>query len=201
MDSLNERILADTERYFYQLINSVNSKQATINGESVRVYIEQKQDSNYQMAKIITQADKLKRGEMIVVGDTSWLVTTVPEDNGIYKKAEITLCNETVPMVTGSERVEVGRDDRGRPIYDYIETTEDVPVIFTERGLSAIKNDVVTVPDGFAEVYLKYNTEITIAINTVLTFKGKSFKVTDYDYEQVIGTTGLLKLRLQRTIV
>lgn len=189
----------DTLRYLEQSLEGFFSKVALIGEVSTKVLIETREDGQHDIKYVIGKPADIVRGNVLLIDGQSWLITSFPEDSNTYKKAIIQLCNDVMSVVTGTERVMVGRDSFGRPIYENRDTYANVPVVFTSKGFASIENEALTLPDGKIDILMKYVPSYGVAVNQEYTFKGdKRYKITTLDYDRILNDTGVLMIRADR---
>ena len=133
----------------------------------------------------------VSRGDMFTYNNTYWLVISEVAAKRTYEyKAIIRPCNQSIGVVVTEEKV-VGTDSLGRPIYDTVETTIDIPAYVDWKRLS-IEGDQIRLSDMDIDIVVQDNeTTSTIAVNDEFDLIDKRYSIQNVNkFKQ-----GLLILR------
>lgn len=169
-------------------LNGAEGYDVTINGKQTKVLIYQKYDSSSETKKVIGYIEDIKRGNIVEIEDEKWLITTYPEDNKIYRKAEIELCNFSFPVVTGTTQVLKGKDSLGRPAYETQTTYTYYPCVIKSTLSAVTENNSINLPNDYLLATLPYNDNTKlIKLNTKINYYDNTYKVTNFDFSGVIN--------------
>lgn len=203
--NLNEKITHDGLLLLEQSLNGFESREALINDITPsRLLVYQKWDADSSSKKIVGQIKDVEIGNMIVMDNNTWLVTTFPEDNKIYRKAEIELCNTRFPIKTEQKKIIVGKNPNGSPIYDYETIITTIPCVFKENNYTIINNSSVPLPESNVIIYIPYNKSDELPKrNSAISIRDNQYSIMDYIYKKVIEFNdgierGCLEIKLQR---
>lgn len=171
--------------------NIVNSK----------VLVYQKWDGNSETKKVIGRIEDIERGNLLKLEGDDWLVTTHPEDNRIYRKAEIKLCNSTFPIESDKTPVLIGRDPKtGRPIYDYQSTITYEPCVVETKYFFNNRNEQITLPEDRVMISIKYHNDTNLEINKEFDLYKTRFRITFVDYSKVVNHKGIITITGERVM-
>lgn len=141
---------------------------------------------------------KILKGEYIHYENYVYLVTKHNTDD-IYPEAIGELCNSLFTLTLEGQRVEVGRDDFNRPIYDFTDsTTYNIPCVLSTKIYSTVDNSPMPLPDGSIMIKIPYKIGQIPPINYTFDYRGNPYKVTTIEYDNVINEKGFIEMRLQR---
>lgn len=182
-------------------LNSFDGYDAFINNskESTRVLVHQKWDANSETKKIIGRAEDIDIGNLIKIDNTNWLIVTFPEDNRIYHKAEMRLCNTTFPVKTIiteepllDENGQPILDRFGDPIYKTIEETISVPCIAEKPNYTVDSPNKLPILDGDLNIWIQYREDNLPEINYTFKMYNQTFKVNGLNFSKVINGKGIV---------
>jgi len=128
-----------------------------------------------------------------------YLSTEIIEDD-FFPELVCELCNAEFPLLTGSEKKTIGRDDFNRPITKNVQTIENVPCVLTTKAYSMIDNSPISLPEGSLNILIPYNPLIEVKVNYEIVVRGDTYKVTTVSHENVIGEVGYIDIRLERQV-
>lgn len=169
-------------------LNGAEGYDVTINGKQTKVLIYQKYDSSSEIKKVIGYIEDIKRGNIVEIEDKKWLITTYPEDNKIYRKAEMELCNFNFPIATGTTQVLIGKDSLGRPVYETQTTYTYYPCVIKSTLSAVTENNSINLPNDYLLATLPYNDNTKlIKLNTEINYYDNTYKVTNFDFSGVIN--------------
>lgn len=137
-------------------------------------------------------------GNIVTFKNMKYLLLETDEDEidsfGIMEE-----CNHFLEIETGEvEKVEIGKDDFGRPIYEDVYVTKDEPCIVRDKYYSSNDNSALPLPDGKLEVLMKYQDVHNIDVNEDIRLYDKKYKVADMGYTDVIDGQGVMKIHAER---
>jgi hypothetical protein len=197
---MKTKITHDGLHLLQRSLNGFEGYDVVINGqESTKVLIYQKWDSSSETKKVIGQISDIERGYLLEHDGMKWLITTLPEDNKIYRKAEMQLCNSTLPIQSGKTRVLKGYDKDGRPVYKEDYTVNKLePCIAETKFPSRDGNEQLPLPEGNINITLKYQVADNIQPNKQFSMYGNTYKITGVDYTKVINDKGIMIVSAER---
>jgi len=132
--------------------------------------------------------------------DTFTYLATDRNRNDIYPELTGELCNDTYKLTTGTIKTLVGHDDFGKPIYDYMDQTENIPCVMTTKSYSTAENAPIPLPDGSMILKLPYTQGMYPNINDEFIHREIQYQVTDVLYENVIQEIGYVEVRLKTEV-
>ncbi|MFS1518502.1 hypothetical protein V1503_18875 [Bacillus sp. SCS-151] len=198
---MNEKIAHDGNLILEHSLNGFEGYDATINNhDTAKVLIYEKYDSDSETKKVIGYTQHIERGNLLTIDGLHWLITSFPEDNKIYRKAEIRLCNATFPHEYNKTRVLLGYDRDGKPIYDDVVEYEHIPCIAETKYTSTFNNDQLPLPDGHIKLILQYRVSESITVNREFEMYKNTYKITDIDYTKVINDKGIMVILAERMV-
>ena len=181
----------------YHLEHSLEAFDVTIGGNEHKVIIQTTTDDpNGEKRRIICKSNVIGRGVIVHQDDRSWLVISLPINNGVYDKATLQLLNASIVIET--EPVVTEWDKYGNPIT----STESPPqslICIADKSLaygSANLNDAVNIHDNKIKVIIPYTNQ------RFKEFKlyGELYHVRDTDLTQVIDGKGLITITGERKV-
>jgi hypothetical protein len=197
----NEKLSHDGLLLLEHSLSGFEGFDVTIN-ETInsRVLIYQKHDADSETKQVIGQIADIERGNVLKQGDLHWLIITLPEDNKIYRKAEMKLCNSTFPIQMNKASVLVGTDEYGRPEFETVESTKQEPCIVEPRYFFKGMVDQMTNPQDSIAVTLKYQESDSLQENQEFDMYKSRYKITFIDYSRVINGKGVITVTGERVI-
>ena len=199
----NERIIRNANKLVDISLNAYGSTEVVVNQTTTtRVLFSEKRDAEQNEKKVMGKPEHIQIGNYLNDGEFDWMITSFPERNEAYHKAEITVCNTTMKIVVGQVKTLVGRDSFGKPIYKYIDEEEVYPVVYTSKGYNIIDNSAISLPDDYIDVLIQYQPILLekLEINNEYKFFNGTFKLTSIEHENVINEKGYLSLRMERQV-
>lgn len=159
-------------------------------------------DSFYKRLILFLPDTYIELGSYVNYKNDTYLVT-LTKGNDIYPEVEVQYCNFSFPVEVEKERIEVGKDEFGRPIYDYIGEDYTIPSVVTSKIYSALDNSQMPLPVGALYVYVPYHKDIVIPINYEFVMYGDTYQVTSAPKTHLLkredgSLYGYLELRGQR---
>lgn len=149
---MSEKINHDANLLLEGALIGAGSSAIKINGIETRAVITKKYNSNGgNNQNIIGRQSEIIRGNLIDYQSQKWLITSLPSDNDVYRKAIITVCNATALIQTEAtgELVDTGRKDMfDEPIYEEREAeTLILPCIAETTIINESRNEAINLPE------------------------------------------------------
>lgn len=171
--------------------------------KNTKVLMYQRYDANGESMKVIGNINDIERGNLIQYGKDYWLVTTKPEDNRVYRKAEIRLCSSEFPIKNEDEYVIVGYDKLNRPIYEVIKgKAELVPCVVEMNSASvaiAEANEPINNLDNKVVVTIPYRESPSISHDENFILYGMNYRIIRLDPSKSINGVGILMITGEMT--
>lgn len=152
-------------------------------------------DTPHEKTLLFRPKTIVKSGNVILINSQNWLVTEF-YDNEIYPKADITLCNNVLHIVTSVIESIDSYDQMGRPITTKTETYTDFPCVVRVDSTSLDEDNKLVISDGSLNITTNYNTYITEG--TTFKMFNKTFKISNIDFTKVIGSDGVISLKCEK---
>lgn len=188
----NDKIKHDGELLFEYALNGYESEDVTINNVATKAIIHTKY-SDTESRYILGRVNEIERGYIVNWNSQNWLINTLPENNHIYKKAEMKLCNSTLTLKGEPTKTITGTDYRGAPIYEYVDGAPTlIPCIAENKLYISDNNQAINLPDNQIKVTIPYTVHNEIAINKVFPMYGNEYKIIGIDKTQSIDAVGLM---------
>lgn len=168
-----------------------------VNGEITEMIIMQ---TKYpEIKKLYFKTDyKPIKGSHVVFKDKNYLITKIDE-NSVYPTGEMKFCNNFFTIETGEKvRVQVGVDHLGRPYYEYVNETIEVPCIVEDKYYSANDNSQLPLPEGKLDIYIGYIEGENLKPNHEFTLYNKRYKIADLSYIEVFEEQGIIRIHAER---
>jgi len=138
-------------------------------------------------------------GGVVEFKDSKYLIMETDSDE-IYTFAKMEKCNGTFSVQTGIEKVVIGRDPRGKPIYGETVTYSDQPCIIKSTYFSANENDSLPLPEGKLNIFMKYQIADNIKVNYQFKMYDATYKISDIRYSRVINNVGVMEVSCERVV-
>jgi hypothetical protein len=178
------------------LAESPEAYDVLINGNSKRVIIQSSNQDNKRV--ILSNIDDIKIGDIVEHKGLKWLVTTFTDDNNIYERGEMMLCNTQITLQIAGTKTQVGTTPYGEPIYE-----ESPPTILTfdcvirsVREIYTDLNDQINLPEGRMVLMIQNTDQITEG--TEIQIYENKYKVFGVDKSKTLGNEGVLILTVDR---
>ncbi|MEH7116036.1 hypothetical protein V7128_01255 [Neobacillus vireti] len=193
----NQKISHDGLLLLERSLNGFEGYDVLINNlTESKVLVYQKYDSESTVKKVIGRIGDIDIGNVMTIDNLNWLIITLPEDNKIYRKAEMQLCNSTYPIKTNKTRVLKGLNDFGEKIYDYVDgTVTELPCIVSSTTTSDSVDEAINLPEGQISITLPYVENAEIAEGKEFFMYGSKFKIIGIDYTKSINKVGILIIK------
>jgi hypothetical protein len=195
------KIEHDGNLIFESSLNGVSGRDILINDVSTRGIITSKFNSDDgQIKYIMGRNEELFRGSVVDYENMKWLVTSIPHFNGVYKKAEITICNNTITLLT-QECTVVGQNDFGEDIV-VCNPSEiiDLPCIVERSTVASNTERAINLPEGKANVTIPFTVNDSIKIGQSIDLYAEKYEIQDIDYTKSLGETGLMILNVEKKV-
>ena len=205
-----EKIYRDATNMLEKSLNNpFVSSQCTIapNGDmnntfDTNVQIYQKWDSDGEAVKVIGRVNEIERGNYVYYDNQIWLVTTKPEDNGIYRKAEMQLCSAKFPIKENDKITVIGKDDLGRPIKEVtsgeIIMMPCVPKMNDASTAIAETNTAINKLANIITITIPYKEAPSIAHDEIFIMFNEQYRIIRIDPSKSIESIGILKITGER---
>lgn len=195
----NDKITHDGLLILEQSLDGFSGTDVIINNVTqTRVLIYEKWDSNSETKKIIGRIEDIERGHLLKIGELNWLITTLPEDNKIYRKAEIKLCNSTFPIDFNKTSVLIGYNEFDEPIYDETITEVTTPCVVSSTIQSDKTTEAINLPDGQIEITIPYSESEYIVEGKEFNMYNTTYQIIGIDYTKSLNQSGLLIIKGKR---
>jgi hypothetical protein len=160
--------------------------------EKALIY-EKYNNDNGNLKNIVAKVGKLKQGYIVEFNNQKWIVFSLPENNIIYEKATLRLCNNTLTLKGSTTEIIVGYNDFNEPITETI-SSEDIviPCIVETKILDDETEQAINLPEGRINVTIPYTEHEDIAIDKEFEMYGEKYKIIGIDYTQSINKEGLI---------
>ena len=198
---IKTKVEHDTNLIFEKSLNGFEGKDVTIDTLLTKAIITSKYNSKFgELKYIFARKNEINRGSLVNYNNENWLVTSIPNDNGIFKKAEIQLCNSTFPIKTDETSILL-TDADGNPILDRFGDEQfipsggeliSIPCIVETNYYNKDNNVQLSLPDNSIKITIQYNNSSCIKLNYGFDMYGSKYKIAHIDYSKVINNVGLL---------
>ena len=195
------KIEHDGNLIFDNALNGVSGTDILINDVPTRGVITTKFNSDDgQIKYIMGRKEELFRGSVVDYQGLKWIVTSIPHFNGVYKKAEITICNNTITLLT-QECTVVGQNDFGEDIIvcNPSEITP-LPCIVERSTVTSNSESAINLPEGKANVTIPFTINDSIKIGETIDLYAEKYEIQDIDYTKSLGETGLMILNVEKKV-
>ena len=138
-------------------------------------------------------------GDYITYQNYTYLATD-KVDNETYPQLFGELCNTEFPIHTEEEKVIVGTDAVGRPIYQTNVKTIVKPCVMSDKIYSQANNSPIPLPDGAVIIKLPYSSEENHIpkINSIVEVYQNTYQIATVSMEFVVNGVGYIEVQLQR---
>lgn len=196
VDASIKSSINNMERNFH---TSPSYYKVDIDGEAVDTIINKTNDHNIKLIHFRHEY-KAQIGNVITFDDKKYLLMEIDRDV-IYSFGKMEECNNTMEVQDGeSERVLIGENQHGAPVYDYVTNYKDEPCIVRDRYYSSNENAQLPLPDGKLEITLRYQEISNIQVNEEFEMYGKTYKIADISSVGVQDGVGVMKVHAERRL-
>lgn len=199
--NIGNKLEHDGNLIFEASLNGIEGKNVIIDELETKAVITTKYSNKFgELKYIFARPNEINRGSLVTCDNENWLVTTIPNNNGVFKKGEIQLCNSTFPIQTDETSILL-TDDEGNPILDIYNDEQfiaiggepiDVPCIVETSYSTKDDNVQLPLPDNSIKVTIQYNNSSCIALNYEFEMYDETYKISHIDKSKVINEVGLL---------
>lgn len=161
--------------------------------KSTKVLFYQKYDSEGDIKKVIGHVEDIELGNILKINNDNWMIITYPEDNKVYRKAEIQLCNEYFKIQTGETKTISGYDDLGRPIYTTTPSFLSVPCIVSNITYTIDNEQAVNIVDGKVKITIQ-NTTNQIDIGYKFDLFNEQYVIVGLDKTKTFTNVGVIQI-------
>lgn len=198
-----DKITHDGLLLLNKTLNGYASYEVVINYEKpAKILMNQKWDADGDGMKVIGHIVDIERGNLIEYGNEYWLVITKPEDNRIYRKAEVRFCSATFPVKLEDKKIQVGIDSLGRPVYDIIpgEIIQVPCVVKMNTASTAIadSNEPVNLLANQVMITIPYTEAPSIELNEQFILYNETYRIIRIDPSSSINKVGILRITGER---
>ena len=146
---------------------------------------------------MLTKPDDLTLnvGELFKWNGFNWIVTTKDRNDKIQNRLLVMLCNTTINLHIGSERVKIGEDHLGRPVYE--ETPQyNNTLCFAEAELSINRGtesqDVINLPEGRLRICIPYKEDHGVIQGKQFEIYNQTYEIKDSNFTHVVDDVGVI---------
>jgi len=201
---LNEKIKRDGYELFeLTLQEGYNSYDISIDGSPFKAVIYNKYvNKNGSMYYILTHEKLFKKGSVIEWDSGKWLVMSRPENNSVYDKAEMQICNSSIDLKGETKQVQVGVGSKtGKPIYETIESPPlKIPCIAEKTITKSNTDEAINMPEGTILITIPYVEHEQLDIDKELVIYDTKYKIIDVDDTESINGVGLRRITGNRVV-
>ena len=201
--NVDKKIKHDSLFLLNRSLNGYSAYDVKINYDKLaKVLMNQKWDADGEGMKVIGHLVDIERGNLIEYSDEYWLVVTKPEDNRIYRKAEVRLCSATFPVKLEDKKIFIGYDNLGRPVYDIVAgEIVNVPCVVKMNDAStaiADVNEPVNLLANQVMVTIPYTEAPSIELNEQFNLYNETYRIIRIDPSSSINKVGILRITGER---
>lgn len=168
------------------------------NDRNVKVLMYQKWDANGEGRKVIGHTEDIERGNLVFFDNEYWLMTTKPEDNRVYRKAEITFCSFMFELRNDDIVTITGRDDLDRPIKKVTKgTVKHVPAVVKMNDAStaiADQNQPINELANIVTLTIPYRESDSLKHDKTFVLYGMTYRIIRIDYSKSLDKVGIIKI-------
>jgi len=202
-NNTGDKITHDGLLLLNKSLDGYSSYEVLINYEKhAKIIMNQKWDADGEAMKVIGHIVDIERGNLIEYNNEYWLVVTKPEDNRIYRKAEVRLCSTSFPVKLEDKEMLIGYDKLNRPIYETIagEITNLPCLVKMNDASTAIAdvNEPVNLLDNQVMVTIPYTEAPSIALNEQFSLYNEIYRIIRIDPSSSINKIGILRITGKR---
>ena len=207
--NVKDKLKRDADKMLEDSLQGYASHECVIapNGDMVKQFLTdviffQKWDSDGEAMKVIGRIGEIERGSYILYNNETWLITTKPEDNGTYRKAEAKLCSTTFPIKENDKEIIVDFDEWGRPIVETV-TGEIVmmpcvPKMNDASTSIADVNEEINLLDNQIKITIPYRESPSIEHDKRFVVYNESYRIIRIDPSKSVNGVGLLSITGER---
>lgn len=137
-------------------------------------------------------------GSVISFKDKKYLLLEKDSDE-IYSFGKMQECNSTISIISeDEEKVYIGDDVRGAPVYEYETKTIEEPCVVTDKYASVNDNAQIPLPEGKLVIQLKYQRSPSLEVNSVIGMYDRAYKIADLSFTDVQDGVGVMRVHADR---
>ena len=130
--------------------------------------------------------EDVRMGSYVKYDNKTYLVTNISDVDG-YPQSFVEHCNYSLEFKTGeTTRVQTGVDERGRPVWDYIEKTIPLPCATSSKIYAVLDNSQMPLSEGAMMIKLTYHPEVKIDVNDEFVVHGDKVKITTVSKDDLL---------------
>ncbi|PKR82851.1 hypothetical protein [Heyndrickxia camelliae] len=201
-NNINDKMMHDGLLLLQNSLDGFEGYEGILNNtKNTKVLFYDKYDAQSTTKKIIGYVEDIELGNLFKINNENWLITTYPEDNKVYRKAEVQLCNSTFPIEANKNKVLIGYDNFGKPVYKEEIEYDYVPCIVQSKLYMTTLNQPINLPNDALLITLPYN-EMTKKIieNYPFIYHDRNYKVIDIDFSGVVIDKGIINVTVNRVV-
>lgn len=178
----------DTSPSFYQV---------DIDGELTDTIINKTNDFNIKQIHFRYEYTP-RIGSIISYDNKKHLLLETDRDE-LYSFGKMEECNSSIDIQTEEvEKILIGYDQDGRPQYEEKVVLIPEPCVVRDTYYSASENAQIPMPEGKLEIFAQHKPMLNIKVNEELKMYGKTFKIADISYVNVVNDVGYIKIHAER---
>lgn len=173
------------------------SKQFTTN-----IQVFQRYDSDGNSVKVIGRISEVERGNYLLFKDETWLITSKPEDNGVFRKAVAELCSNKLPLKENDKTVIVDVDKLNRPVTEIIKgQVVELPCVVSisdaSRAIAEVNNPI-NLLSNILYLTIPYRESVSIKYDKIFTLYNDQYRIIRIDSTDSINGIGIVKITGER---
>lgn len=167
----------------YLAMSSLLGEPATINGTAATIIVGNSKPNERADTKTIRTLTPLACGNLVTYKDKSWLIISeVAGDRHTIYRGLMRSCNFSISVKVGEEKVLIGYDEIGRPVYEIIDVFVDLPCIVDTFGLKVDSNQIINLSKNEITIIMQDNEDSrTITLNAEITVMGQVYTIQGVD--------------------
>lgn len=195
-----EKINHDGNLLLEGALIGAGSSAVKINGIETRAVITKKYNSNGgNNQNIIGRQSEIIRGNLVEYQNEKWLITSLPSDNDVYRKAIITVCNNTLFLKNEPVKTQTGTDRFGRPEYDYVYPPDTPLPCIADNSITTNESDQpIRLPNNQLQITIPYTEHPDIKEGKKFQMYGREYEINGIDETESIDKVGLMIIRAGR---
>ncbi|MGZ9868118.1 hypothetical protein ACU3L3_06825 [Priestia endophytica] len=188
-DVFNE-ILANSPETYIVKINDVET--------TVIIHSTEKDDE----FRLLSINDSLHLGDIVDYKNRKYLIITLPFNNKMNDRADMKLCNASLPagIIQEEVKVQVGTYFNGAPKYEVVQPAVygEFPCIVESKVITSKTQEAINLPEGQLIVTLPFTEKFKLGESVVL-YK-ESYKIIHIDWTNSYQDKGIIKLTVEREV-
>lgn len=200
--SMNEKIIHDGNLIFEYGLDGFESHEVVINNINTKALIYSSfSDKSGTKRSIVGRLSDIEIGRLVTWGTENWLIINKPDDNKIYRKATIQLCNHSLTL-SGTQTCQiVAYNDFDEPIEECTSSSPLLIPCIVERTIVTTGTDeAINLPEGRVNLTIPFTVHEEIAIGKTVILYNEEYVIRDIDYTKSNGNSGLLILHGKKEV-